>query len=1229
MSTVGGGNASYGDIENFYGQWKANLSTDMKEQAAFAALSDDDKTIVLLAFKSLSKRNIEGNLGTIRSDTSEPETDAPDNISLHSIESIGTDGSSMYSYASGDSNDSDYSDDDGPFYRLLSFVADDGDDSSLTSNDSSVDFGHTGNIVTKEDLDGVLSKLKSNKRLNFENRKEVSRDITKAVDQSYRNIMRVAGHLPTDSERKYAAGYTEAKFKSIYKQRAALQEAFEGDFVGQMMEGIDVPTEGLLSSKPLYDNLKAWAEKNIKSGDFQKAALKIIKDLKEHETEFTKGKVQDSNLRNQVEVFKDRLTLAFIELNPQLTPEDIKKLNRFGLKGTSQQQVIRDCFIDLGKVFIWPLQKAFEVLKPGEVRDEAVSAIRSGFMKLIIDPDKGNRLIATFKEIFTQITKAPLESMGAVGRMKGPFAAIANRPENVVFQEINKLEAQVVEERAEIDKVINDGLTLEGGIPEAQRETLLEKIAVYHENCQLLLAMMELKESLFVKGYVLLPHLAAGHGKEIHAQANVLMNHVAFAVDMRGVLEHADQVAVRMEEKGISAQNAYLSLVKGTPPKEGETIELSQERVEVEAEAAEKLERAGNWLQYARSRGDLSAPIYLADLICTSDRKAWSPENADRTFATAQMLLNESFKGGDYERRADAETAMRSLLRLRFKASVRNDRPMAEQTYNAHELIKGMKYVNSVTRFPTTAARETALRNQLLGLVLLGSQEAGQVILDQIDQHAKKGRVTAGDVLVLSELAAEGFPGAKERLQNVTQMKSFLDKVEKDAKKEILTSEAFRALASLAAHGNVKARSVLGDLNKGDSGFLGVFGRSYPPTEDEDFLDMAISNWAMSIAAGSSLTQIPSMQYDHVKGFKEFYDRYALSPIQIDFNIPPFKGVEVDLEAISDRAAKGKLTEKDVNNLVLAIGSGNREAILTLDDAIVKMAARHSEIQKSKNPNEVLKFAKWALGQAKSPDGLQRPLADQADNIKERYNKLFPSVFAEQIPAQQVQPEVPSSETEAETISQGSIDDSLLDSDLNDFGPPQAPMEPFLLQQTLIAAIERVNEKVEIEVESEYEVAPAAATASPAATVTEVPPLSDTEFLFKKMNEGGQVESEAFFTEMGRRFERGVVSWVDLKFLTNSLLSSENKVKADNLLRIIANAKTEGTDDYAAIANLNMGEKWAADVLLNEINTSLKPPSDPLGENSLLSGQPKAISTFKINWQFWKKSSKGTQGESL
>ncbi len=138
----------------------------------------------------------------------------------------------------------------------------------------------------------------------------------------------------------------------------------------------------------------------------------------------------------------------------------------------------------------------------------------------------------------------------------------------------------------------------------------------------------------------------------------------------------------------------------------------------------ERLGRAADWLQYARSRGDKTAPLYLADLICTSYGDAWSAEHADRTFELSGMLLAEVLRGGDSVLRIDAQVAMRSLFQLRLNAAIQNNKSPEEKAYDAHVLIIEMKFINSKLPFASQAKREEALRNQLLGLVEQGSRSS-------------------------------------------------------------------------------------------------------------------------------------------------------------------------------------------------------------------------------------------------------------------------------------------------------------------------------------------------------------------------------------------------------------------------------------------------------------------------------------------------------------------------
>ncbi len=55
-----GTGANFDELKGFYEQWNATLNTDVKEQAAFSALSKENKAIVLLAFQYLSEANDAG-----------------------------------------------------------------------------------------------------------------------------------------------------------------------------------------------------------------------------------------------------------------------------------------------------------------------------------------------------------------------------------------------------------------------------------------------------------------------------------------------------------------------------------------------------------------------------------------------------------------------------------------------------------------------------------------------------------------------------------------------------------------------------------------------------------------------------------------------------------------------------------------------------------------------------------------------------------------------------------------------------------------------------------------------------------------------------------------------------------------------------------------------------------------------------------------------------------------
>ncbi len=333
-----GTGANFGELKGFYEQWNATLNTDVKEQAAFSALSKENKAIVLLAFQYLSEADDAGLQLSFRLDR---EAIVP---------------------------------------------------------------------ITKEQLDGVVNSLK--KQFSF--KAILTTDSTdfsaEKATKSYNNIMRMQ-HLLSTPEEKEGVRQAAGKFKDVYGQRKILRAVLDPEFITTMMDGIDIPA-GTTSSEVLFKKMENWAKAHIRKGDFQDAALQIIKDLRESEKG---GELNRGNFEDQIKIFQDRLALAFAELSPKLTSADLEKLEETGTKGASHLKLVRDCFIDFGKVFISPLQKAVGVVVDAK---GTYNSVRDGIIKLIA-PNKIERLIATFKEVFHQITTAPLESLGVVGR--GPF----------------------------------------------------------------------------------------------------------------------------------------------------------------------------------------------------------------------------------------------------------------------------------------------------------------------------------------------------------------------------------------------------------------------------------------------------------------------------------------------------------------------------------------------------------------------------------------------------------------------------------------------------------------------------------------------------------------------------------------------------------------------------------------------------------------------------------------
>ena len=404
-------------------------------------------------------------------------------------------------------------------------------------------------------------------------------------------------------------------------------------------------------------------------------------------------------------------------------------------------------------------------------------------------------------------------------------------------------------------------------------------------------------------------------------------------------------------------------------------------------------------MQYARSRGDKTAPLYLADLICTSYGDAWSAKHADRTFELSRMLLAEVLRGGDSVLRIDAQVAMRSLFQLRLNAAIQNKKSREEKAYDAHVLIIGMKFINSKLPFASQAKREETLRNQLLGLVEQGSQEAFNEVIGVIKTRVEKGRATPEDLLVLAELKARGLPVPRTLFSQVAQTKSsflrtspvdaFLAKVEKGIKenRQTMTSESIRALAFLAVHGNDRAMTVLRGIGSHErlSSYF-VVKMSVPERQ----VNRAIFKWALNAVDNGKVTvdTIIGEMVDGKPEFDKFYQRYIESPTKIELNIPVATPMDVSLLDVDDRADRGKITEKDIENLVFAAKNGNQLAESALKKAIVKMT--DSRIKTSDGVEKALSFGKWALdNNFPDPETATFPNNNNNADVETRYKRVL------------------------------------------------------------------------------------------------------------------------------------------------------------------------------------------------------------------------------------------------
>ena len=222
--------------------------------------------------------------------------------------------------------------------------------------------------------------------------------------------------------------------------------------------------------------------------------------------------------------------------------------------------------------------------------------------------------------------------------------------------------------------------------------------------------------------------------------------------------------------------------------------------------------------------------------------------------------------------------------------------------------------------------------------------------------------------MILAELNARGLP-VQELIAQAAQTKSsflrtspieaFLAKVEKDIPAQKLTSESFRAVALLAVQGNDRAMAVLQVLSANHGGPL---ANAYVPRGvelSEREANQVILHWALSSdkSEANFTSQIGDDSYR--SSATGFYKRYVESPTKIELDIPVATTLDFSLLDVVDRADKGKVTEKDIENLVFAAKNGSRLAVSALKKAIVKMT--DSRIKTSDGVENALLFGQWAL----------------------------------------------------------------------------------------------------------------------------------------------------------------------------------------------------------------------------------------------------------------------------
>ena len=700
-------------------------------------------------------------------------------------------------------------------------------------------------------------------------------------------------------------------------------------------------------------------------------ALGYVKEMRERESSARSGVEKPfimnvQNAEEQIKFFKSRLLISYATLHPELTSEDIAALGAAGVKGQSQAHVIRDCFIDLGKVCLSPLVGLKEALATKSPQELAKMPI-DGLASLVKNSFKGTvwatkGLVLTFAWLVTlpfpskwsmimAVRDATAAHWGAI------FDRIAKMPINQVHLEIEALQTQVDEERSSLETAISKQIADGEGLT----QDLVEKVATYQANVRLLVGLMELRENLSEKAYLLLPHLATGHGTNLRDHASALLSHLAVSVDMQSILDKQDQwaaISEKMKIDGSTPVIAYRALV------DKKVLAFSDEHKQIEQEAADKLERSILWLQYATSRGDQSAPIYLATILCSYEDQAWSPGRAENTYQAARSLLREGITRGDWTRRRMAQDNMKELHLMRLEAAINNGRPPGEQSYAAHVLIEGLKFLSErdlkdqsrlfgvgVGKKIGLEASRAFLDKGLFDLAKMGSDEAAKALIDPVKAHIKKKQLDFHDIRVLSALAALGYPEATNLLRG-DQMDSFIDSVVTAATKRQVTSGQFTSIALLRAYQHPRASGVMKSL-------IENFETSFKDSQNNQLKGRNIYlDSFLDLEGEAKDNSVKTLKINPgQKNLREFYETY-IEPHPVEHKIPAFTEIE-NFSKIKGRVEAGKFTEEDVNVLLEGVKGGYKGAEGTLR-SILDTIFREKRVMND-SLTETVAFAKWVL----------------------------------------------------------------------------------------------------------------------------------------------------------------------------------------------------------------------------------------------------------------------------